>query len=78
MRSHTLWVLTSKRAEVVECIKLLEGRPQGRGSLAIMKLVERLRAKVDWLDGRIELERQHSNSFGETSLSAGLRSVSAA
>jgi hypothetical protein len=61
MGSQSLLALTSKRAEVSECIRLLEARPRAHGGIALNQLVERLRRKADWLDMRIALELQESD-----------------
>ena len=61
MGSQNLLALTSKRAEISECIGLLEGRRQVNGSLAVRNLIDRLNRKIEWLDMRIELERQQSD-----------------
>ena len=60
MGSRSLLALTSKRAEISECIRLLEARHRARGGIALNQLVERLRRKADWLDMRIALELQES------------------
>jgi hypothetical protein len=61
MGSQSLLALTSKRAQISECIRLLEARPRARGGIALNHLVERLRRKADWLDTRIALELQKSD-----------------
>ena len=61
MGSQSLLALTLKRAEISECIRLLEARPRPRGGIALNQLVERLRRKADWLDMRIALELQESD-----------------
>jgi hypothetical protein len=61
MGSQSLLALTSKRAEILECIRLLEARPGARGGIALKQLVERLRRKADWLDMRIAMELQESD-----------------
>ena len=58
MESQNLLVLRSKRAEISECIRLLEARPPARNGLAFARMMERLRLKAEWLDKRIELELQ--------------------
>jgi hypothetical protein len=63
MGSHSLLALTSKRAEISECIRLLEARPRAHGDIALNQLVERLRRKADWLDKRIDLELRQSDSL---------------
>ena len=61
MGSQSLLALTSRRAEVSECIRLLEGRSRERSGLAVNQLIERLRRKADWLDRRIDLESLQSD-----------------
>jgi hypothetical protein len=55
--------LTSKRAEISECIRLLEARPGGQRGRAIKGLIERLRLKAEWLDKRIQLELRQTDSI---------------
>ena len=64
MGSQNLLALTSKRAEVSECMRLLEGRSGSRNRLAVTQLLARLRQKADWLDKRIQLERERSDPAG--------------
>jgi hypothetical protein len=71
MGSQNLLALTSKRAEVSECLRLLEGRSGGRNRLAVSQLLARLRHKADWLDKRIQLELEQSDP-AETSAIADL------
>jgi hypothetical protein len=47
MGSQSLLALTSKRAEISECIRLLEARPGAHVGKALNQLVERLRRKAD-------------------------------
>lgn len=61
--SENLHTMISKRAEIFECIRLLEVRARQRSGLAINQLIESLRRRVDWLDGRIDIELQQ---FGPT------------
>lgn len=56
MESQNLLALRSKRAEISECIRLLEARPPARTGLAFTRLIERIRMKAEWLDKRIDLE----------------------
>jgi hypothetical protein len=61
MGSQSLLALTSKRAEISECIRLLEARPRAGSGIALNQLIERLRRKADWLDKRIDLELRQSD-----------------
>ena len=61
MGSQNLLALTSRRAQLSECIRLLEARPSVRGGLATSALLEGLRHKVEWLDKRIDVELQESD-----------------
>ena len=61
MGTQSLLALTSKRAEISECIRLLEARPRARSGIALNQLIEHLRRKADWLDMRIALELQESD-----------------
>jgi hypothetical protein len=47
MGSQSLLALTSKRAEISECIRLLEARPRARSGIALNQLIEHLRRKAD-------------------------------
>jgi hypothetical protein len=71
MGSQSLLALTSKRAEVSECMRLLEGRSGSRNRLAVTQLLARLRDKADWLDKRIQLELEQSDP-AETSATPDL------
>jgi hypothetical protein len=77
MGSNSLPALTSKRAEISECIQLLEARPRAHGGIALNQLVERLRRKADWLDKRIDLELRQSDSL-ETRTTAKIGTHNAA
>jgi hypothetical protein len=61
MGSQNLLALTSKRAEVSECIRLLEERSGARSGLAVARLLARLRQKGEWLDRRIQLELEQTD-----------------
>lgn len=61
MESQNLLALRSKRAEISECMRILEARPPARAGLAFTRVIERLRLKADWLDKRIELESQQGD-----------------
>jgi hypothetical protein len=63
MESQNLLALRSKRAEISECIRLVEARPPARAGLARTLLIERLRLKAEWLDKRLELESQQPDRF---------------
>jgi hypothetical protein len=63
MGSQRLLLLTSKRAEILECIRLLEARPRLHRGIALAQLIERLRRKADWLEKRIDLELLQSDPF---------------
>ena len=56
MASQSILAMASKRAEISECIRLLEVRAGQRSGLAVHQLIESLRRRADWLDSRIELE----------------------
>jgi hypothetical protein len=58
MASQSILAMASKRAEISECIRLLEVRAGQRNGLAVHQLIESLRRRADWLDSRIELELQ--------------------
>jgi hypothetical protein len=60
--SQRILVMKSKRAEIAECIRLLEARARHRNGLAVRQLIESLRRRGDWLDRRIDLELQLSDS----------------
>jgi hypothetical protein len=60
MESQILLALTSKRAEISEGIRLLEGRSRDRSNLAVNHLIEQLRHKAERLDKRIDLELRQS------------------
>jgi hypothetical protein len=53
--------MTSKREEISECVRLLEGRSGPRPGLAVTQLLDGLRRRVDWLDKLIDLELQQSD-----------------
>ena len=53
MGSQSLLLLTSKRAKILECIRLLESRPRLRRGIALDQLIERLGRKADWLEKRL-------------------------
>jgi hypothetical protein len=61
MGAQRILALTSKRTEIMEAIRLLEMRSQSRGGLAINRLLDSLRLKIEWLDKCIDLERQQSD-----------------
>ena len=61
MGSQSLLLLTSKRAEILESIRLLEARPRLHRGTAVDQLVERLRRKADWLEKRLDLELLQSD-----------------
>jgi hypothetical protein len=62
MGAQRTLALTSKRAEISECIRILGDRPpSSRGNLALNRLLERLRQKLEWLDKCIDLEQQQSD-----------------
>ncbi len=61
MGSQSLLLLTSKRAEILECIRLLEARPRLHRGVVLDQLIESLRRKADWLDKRIDLEMLQSD-----------------
>ena len=61
MGSQRLLAITSKREELSECLRLLEGRSGPRRGLAVTQLLDGLRRKVDWLDKLIDLELQQSD-----------------
>lgn len=71
MASQNLLALTSKRAEVSECMRLLEGRSGSRNRLAVSQLLARMRDKARWLDKRIQLELEQSDP-AETSATPDL------
>ena len=50
MGSHSLLAMTSKRAEIAECIRLLEVRSRQRSGLAVSQLIESLRRRADRLE----------------------------
>jgi hypothetical protein len=66
MGSQSLLALSSRRAEISACIRLLETRPSGRGSRALSQLIEGLRRKAEWLDKRIGLELQESDPLEQS------------
>ncbi len=61
MGSQSLLALTSRFAEIAQCIRLLEARPAARANLATNQFLERLRRKADWLDKRIDAELGESD-----------------
>jgi hypothetical protein len=61
MQSQTLLAMTLKRAEISECIPLLEVRSRQRRGLAINRLIESLHRRGDWLDRRIEMELKEAD-----------------
>ena len=61
MASQSILAMASKRAEISECIRLLEVRARLRNGLAVHQLIESLRRRADWLDSRIDLELQLSD-----------------
>ena len=61
MASQSILVMASKRAEISECIRLLEVRSRQRSGLAVHQLIESLQRRADWLDSRIDLELQQSD-----------------
>jgi hypothetical protein len=62
MGAQRILALRSKRAEISECIRILGDRSTStRGSLALNRLLERLRQKLEWLDKCIDLEQQQSD-----------------
>lgn len=71
MGSQNLLALTSRRAQISECLQMLEARPPVRGGAATQQLLRGLRNKLEWLDQRIGLELQESDPQeqpGETKL----------
>jgi hypothetical protein len=60
METQRIVALTSKRAEIMEGIRLLEGKQSVRGGLAVESLLRRLRMKLEWINKSIELEQQRS------------------
>lgn len=78
MGSQSLVALEAKRAEISECMRLLEHRSSGRGNLALNRLMASLRLKAEWLDKRIDLELRRS-TLTETATATKLpRPVNAA
>jgi hypothetical protein len=61
MGSQRFLAMTSKREELLECVRLLEGRSGPRRGLAVTQLLDGLRRKVEWLDKLIGLELQQSD-----------------
>ena len=61
MASQSILAMASKRAEISECIRLLEVRAGQRSGLAVHQLIKSLRRRADWLDSRIDLELQQSD-----------------
>ena len=61
MASQSILAMASKRAEISECIRLLEVRARHRNGLAVQQLIESLRRRADWLDSRIDRELQQSD-----------------
>ena len=61
MGSQRLLAMTSKREELLECVRLLDGRSGPRRGLAVTQLLDGLRRKLDWLDKLIDLELQQSD-----------------
>jgi hypothetical protein len=74
MGSQSLLAMTSKRAEITECIRLLGVRSRQRSGLAVNQLIESLRRRADWLDSRIDMELQESDA-AERSRIAKIRSA---
>jgi hypothetical protein len=74
MGSQSLLAMTSKRAEITECIRLLEVRSCQRAGLAVNQLIESLRRRADWLDKRIDMELQESDPAERSSI-AKIRSA---
>ena len=73
MASQNILTMASKRAEISECIRLLEVRAGQRSGLAVQQLIESLRRRADWLDSRIELELQ--SDLAEQARIAKIRSA---
>lgn len=61
MGSQSLLALTSRRAEISQCIRLLEARPSAPADPAATQFLEGLRRKADWLDKRIDAELRESD-----------------
>jgi hypothetical protein len=74
MESERFLAMTSKRAEISECIRLLEGRSRQRSGSAVNQLIESLRRRADWLDRRIDMELQEADP-AERSRIAKIRSA---
>ena len=76
MASQSILTMASKRAEISECIRLLEVRAGQRSGLAVQQLIESLRRRADWLDSRIKLELQ--SDLAEQARIAKIRSAKGA
>jgi hypothetical protein len=72
--SQSSLAMASKRAQISECIRLLEVRARQRSGLAVHQLIESLRRRADWLDSRIDLELHQSDPEEQTRI-AKLRSA---
>lgn len=78
MGSQTLLTLTARRAEIAQCLRLLESRHvQGRGCHSVTSAVGQLRLEADRLDRRIDLELQKSDPL-EPPLTANISASSRA
>jgi predicted metal-dependent hydrolase len=69
MGAQRILALTSKRAEISECIRILRDKPSSsRGSPSLNQLLERLQQKLEWLDKCIDLEQQQSDPISWTAV----------
>jgi hypothetical protein len=79
MGSQRLLVLTSKRTEISECLRLLEPRNSSvRESISLNALILHLKSKADQLDKRIHLELQESDPLDAPLTSRVIRRIDAA
>lgn len=78
MGAQRILALTSKRTEVMECIRRLESRQSsGRGS-PHSRLLEGLLFKLEWLNKCIDLEQRQSDPVDESPLAKVFRIDNAA
>ena len=68
MGAQHVLAMAAKRSECVKCIRLLESKPVSERSLEDIRLMERLRMKLEWLDKSIELEQQRSEPIAESAV----------
>ena len=68
MGAQHVLAMAAKRSEFVKCIRLLESKPVSERSLEDIRLMERLRMKLEWLDKSIELEQHQSEPIAESAV----------